>query len=58
MESAIALGLLATERAQADRLAIVLTGVGVVGAMYASGPPQVEDHEFIVACLHALKARV
>ena len=36
---------------------IVVSGVGPVGAMYASGLPQVKDHEFIVACLHELKAR-
>lgn len=30
---------------------IVVTGVGMVGAIYASGLPQVEDHEFLVACL-------
>ena len=36
---------------------IVVTGTGMVGAMYASGLPQVKDHEFIVACLRELKAR-
>jgi uncharacterized protein (UPF0303 family) len=36
---------------------IVVSGVGPVGAMYASGLPQVKDHEFIVACLRELKAR-
>jgi uncharacterized protein (UPF0303 family) len=30
---------------------IVVRGVGIVGAIYASGLPQVEDHEFLVACL-------
>ncbi len=35
---------------------VVVTGVGVVGAMYASGLPQEEDHEFIVACLREFKA--
>ncbi len=34
---------------------IVVTGTGVVGAMYVSGLPQVEDHELIVACLRGLK---
>lgn len=36
---------------------IVVIGVGAVGAMYASGLPQVKDHEFIVTCLRELKAR-
>lgn len=36
---------------------IVVSRVGIVGAMYASGLPQVKDHEFIVACLRSLKAR-
>ncbi|MDI1289594.1 MAG: heme-binding protein [bacterium] len=36
---------------------IIVSGVGAVGAMYASGLPQVKDHEFIVACLRELKAR-
>lgn len=37
-------------------LPIVVTGVGVVGGCYASGLPQVEDHEFVVACVRELKA--
>lgn len=32
---------------------IHVTGVGMVGAIYASGMPQVQDHEFLVACLQA-----
>jgi len=36
---------------------ITVTGVGIVGAMYVSGLPQVKDHEFIVECLRRLKAR-
>jgi uncharacterized protein (UPF0303 family) len=35
---------------------IVVTGVGIVGAVYASGLPQVDDHEFVVGCLIAFKA--
>jgi uncharacterized protein (UPF0303 family) len=35
---------------------IVVTGVGIVGAIYASGLPQVDDHEFLVSCLGAFKA--
>lgn len=34
---------------------IVVTGVGIVGGIYASGLPQVQDHEFLVACLSELK---
>jgi uncharacterized protein (UPF0303 family) len=30
---------------------VVVTGVGVVGGFYASGLPQVQDHEFLVSCL-------
>ena len=30
---------------------ILVFGIGVVGGVYASGLPQVEDHEFLVACL-------
>ena len=30
---------------------ILVFGIGVVGGIYASGLPQVEDHEFLVACL-------
>lgn len=33
---------------------IVVRGVGVVGAIYVSGLPQVDDHEFAVACLTTL----
>ena len=36
---------------------IVVTGVGIVGGIYASGLPQVQDHEFLVACLTELKHR-
>lgn len=35
---------------------IAVAGVGIVGAIYASGLPQVDDHEFVVACLRELKA--
>ena len=35
---------------------IVVTGVGIAGAIYASGLPQVDDHEFLVSCLLAFKA--
>jgi uncharacterized protein (UPF0303 family) len=35
---------------------IVVTGVGVVGGFYASGLPEVEDHEFLVSCLRDLQA--
>ncbi|MHB1066699.1 MAG: heme-degrading domain-containing protein [Candidatus Nanopelagicales bacterium] len=35
-------------------LPIVVRGVGPVGAMYVSGLPQVEDHEFAVGCLREL----
>jgi uncharacterized protein (UPF0303 family) len=35
---------------------IVVIGVGIVGAIYASGLPQVDDHEFLVTCLSAFKA--
>jgi len=34
---------------------VIVTGVGVVGGFYASGLPEVEDHEFLVACLRDLK---
>ncbi len=34
---------------------ISVSGVGIVGAIYASGLPQVDDHEFVVACLLDLK---
>ncbi len=36
---------------------ITVTGVGIVGEFYASGLPQVQDHEFLVACLRALPSR-
>lgn len=36
---------------------IVVSGTGIVGAMYVSGLPQVDDHELIVACLRELKSR-
>ncbi len=32
---------------------IVVTAVGIVGGFYASGLPQVDDHEFLVGCLTA-----
>lgn len=35
---------------------IVVTGVGVAGGFYASGLPEVEDHQFLVACLRDLTA--
>ena len=35
---------------------VIVAGVGVVGGFYASGLPQVEDHEFLVACLRELKS--
>lgn len=38
-------------------LPIVVSGVGVVGGFYASGLPEVEDHEFLVSCLRELIAR-
>ena len=34
---------------------VVVTGVGVVGGFYASGLPEVEDHEFLVSCLRDLR---
>lgn len=37
---------------------VVVAGVGIVGGFYASGLPQVDDHEFLVACLQSLKDRV
>lgn len=36
---------------------IVVTGVGIVGAMFVSGLPQVEDHELIVGSLRTLNSR-
>lgn len=33
---------------------IIVTGVGVVGGFYASGLPEVEDHQFLVGCLRDL----
>jgi uncharacterized protein (UPF0303 family) len=38
-------------------LPILVAGVGVVGGFYASGLPQVDDHEFLVSCLRDLSAR-
>jgi uncharacterized protein (UPF0303 family) len=35
---------------------VIVAGVGVVGGFYASGLPQVDDHEFLVACLRDLKS--
>ena len=52
---AVALGLLATDRAITDSLPIVVSGVGVVGGFYASGLPDVEDHRFLVQCLRDLQ---
>ncbi len=37
-------------------LPVTVAGVGVVGGFYASGLPQVDDHEFLVACLRELKS--
>ena len=35
---------------------VVVAGVGVTGGFYASGLPQVDDHEFLVTCLRELKS--
>ena len=35
---------------------IEVAGVGIVGGCYVSGLPQVDDHEFVVACLRDLKS--
>jgi len=35
---------------------ISVANVGIVGGFYASGLPDVEDHEFLVDCLRELKA--
>ncbi|MGI9135478.1 MAG: heme-degrading domain-containing protein [Candidatus Nanopelagicales bacterium] len=35
---------------------IWVANVGIVGSIYASGLPDVEDHEFLVDCLHELRA--
>jgi uncharacterized protein (UPF0303 family) len=35
---------------------VLVSGVGVVGGFYASGLPEVEDHEFLVSCLRDLKS--
>ncbi len=35
---------------------VIVAGVGVVGGFYASGLPQVDDHEFLVTCLRELKS--
>jgi len=35
---------------------IIVRHVGVVGGFYASGLPEVEDHQFLVACLRDLRA--
>jgi uncharacterized protein (UPF0303 family) len=37
-------------------LPITVAGVGVVGAMFASGLPEVDDHRFLVESLRSLKA--
>lgn len=51
-----ATGLSRTEYAAAGGgMPIVVTGVGVVGGFYASGLPEVEDHQFLVACLRDLQ---
>ena len=34
---------------------ITVPAVGIVGAFFASGLPQVDDHEFLVSCLLAFK---
>ena len=34
---------------------VIVSGVGVVGGFYASGLPEVEDHEFLVTCLRDLR---
>ncbi len=34
---------------------VFVGGVGVVGGFYASGLPEVEDHQFLVACLRDLQ---
>jgi uncharacterized protein (UPF0303 family) len=36
---------------------VIVTGVGVVGGFYASGLPEVDDHEFLVRCLGDLRTR-
>lgn len=35
---------------------ILVSGVGVVGGFYASGLPEVDDHEFLVRCLRDLRS--
>jgi uncharacterized protein (UPF0303 family) len=35
---------------------IAVANVGIVGSIYASGLPDVDDHEFLVDCLRELKA--
>lgn len=35
---------------------ITVHGVGIVGAIYVSGLPQVDDHDLAIACLRDLKA--
>lgn len=37
---------------------IVVEAVGIVGGIYASGLPQVDDHEFLVACLRSAKDEI
>ena len=37
-------------------MSIRVANVGIVGSIYASGLPDVEDHEFLVDCLHELQA--
>ena len=34
---------------------VVVSSVGIVGAIYASGLPQIDDHEFLVACLSTFR---
>lgn len=37
---------------------IVVEAVGIVGGIYASGLPQIDDHEFLVACLSLAKDEI
>ena len=34
---------------------IVVDGVGIVGGLYISGLPQVDDHDFAISCLLQLR---
>ncbi len=52
-----ATGLSATEyAAHGGGMPISVANVGIVGSIYASGLPDVEDHEFLVECLRELQA--